>query len=346
MLEEDIKKAINIITKKTSGTNINEYWKLYLNTTENLKAYMPHLDINCKNALLPTSSGDHHLEAILDGVTNITSFDINKLAKYFTELKFGAIKNFNQDDFIRFMYKDTLNKEMFDYIKNTLNDDVRLFWEEILKYRDNYDLFHRVSIQQTDGSIINGIDFYEYCVNNFTRYLKDDNYKIVQNRLLNTQINYIDSNLLELPTKLDEKYDFIALSNIYEYINESIFNDSSKKFAVIVKLLISNNLNNDGKIIIDYLYERGLLDLKKNKDKSMFYAYLLNYLCFVKIPIISLKLYTRKKAINKLNDFREFQWLRYLRDINIEAYEFERSNVATKYDMNSDSDMVLVYKKK
>ena len=345
MLEEDIKKAIDIITKKTPGTNMDEYCKLYLNTTENLKAYMPCFDIQCKKALLPTSSGDHQLEAILDGVTNITSFDINKLAKYFTELKFGAIKNFNQDDFIRFMYKDTLNKEMFDYIKNSLNDDVRLFWEEILKYRNNYNLFHRVAIQQTDGNIINGIAFCEYCANNFIRYLEDDNYKIVQNRLLNTQINYVDSNLLELPTKLDEKYDFIALSNIYEYINESIFNDSAEKFAETVKFLISNNLNNDGKIIIDYLYERGLLDLKKNKDKSMLYAYLLKYLCYVKIPIISLNIYTKKKAINKLNDFREFQWLRYLIDINIEAYEFERSNVATKYDMNSDSDMVLVYKK-
>lgn len=345
MVDTDIKKAINIITKRANGTNMSEYCKLYFNTTENLKKYMTYFNFNCNNSLLPTSSGDHHIEAILNGATNITSFDINKLAKYFTELKFDAIKNFTKEEFIRFMYKQPLNKEMFNYIKNSLNDEVRMFWEEILKYENYYDLFRSVSIRQKDGSIINGNNFYEYSANNFISYLEDNNYNIVQSKLINTKIDYIDSNLLELSQKLNSKYDLIILSNIYEYINDIIFDDSAKEFAETTRHLINDNLNIGGEIVIDYLYKRGITDFKKNKDKSMFYAYLLKVLHYTNFRNFSLNSYVEEKTINKLNDFRAFQFLRFLNDLDIECHEIEGSNVACRYKMNSDTDMILVYKK-
>ncbi len=130
-LEKDIEKAVEILTSGVMGPFMNEYNKNYMNVTENIKAYMPFLKGTYKSALLPTSSGDHVLEAILDGITNITCFDINHLAKYFTELKFAAIKNFSKNEFIYFMYKNTLNKEMFEFLKNSLDDDVATFWKEL-----------------------------------------------------------------------------------------------------------------------------------------------------------------------------------------------------------------------
>lgn len=70
-LERDILKAIEI-TKYPKTYNIydemNEYSRIYQNTTENIKAYMPFLSGNYKKAILPTSSGDHQIEAILNEI--------------------------------------------------------------------------------------------------------------------------------------------------------------------------------------------------------------------------------------------------------------------------------------
>lgn len=50
--------------------------------------------------------------------------------------------------------------------------------------------------------------------------------------------------------------------------------------------------------------------------------------------------------MDKLNYFREFQFLRYLKKLDINMYEIEKSRTACKYYSDSNNDLVFIYNKK
>ncbi len=350
-LEKDILKAIEI-TKYPQTYNsydeMNEYSRIYQNTTENIKAYMPFFDGNYKKALLPTSSGDHQIESILNGINEITCYDINRLARYFTELKFCAIESLTREEFIYFMYEDMLNKDVFDFLKNGLSEDILIFWEELykncnIKYICN-SLFRYLGCIYENPSIT-GVDFSRYCVENFTSYLEESNYKLVQNRLEKVKIQYIESDLLDLPKSLTEKYDLINLTNIYEFVNNKIFDNGALDFTDLVKDLDSY-LNDDGKILVTYLYRCYLEDIKKYANKNISYAkflWLINNTNLGSIHDRHASKKNKRTIMDKLYAFRNVQLIKYMNDLNIDAHEVHKTGLGCG---KGDKDMILVYKKR
>ena len=356
-LEKDILVAKKIIARDKKAFQNENYSKIYLNTTENIKGYMPYLDGTYKSALLPTASGDHALEFILNGIDTITCYDINPLAKYYTQLKFCAIKNLSKEDYMKFMYQNFLDTNMFHSMKHQLSEDTRLFWEKLMKYDSNSikNLFHRAAILEPDGNIIIGLNFYKYCATHFTRYLEEDHYRLIQDKIGDVKISYVDVDLLELPKRLDQTYDIMNFTNIYEYINTMIFDDSAFCFANAVKSF-DHYLSDDGKMFLDYYYEESIKNYNKYKNKPNSYAHFLRGIMTVKrmwaencmkYPFLPYPFVFehRRGAVDKLNEFRNFQFLRYLQDFHIEAVEVPRSYVATAYKMDADSDLALIYKK-
>lgn len=347
-LEEDIRKAIEI-TKcpHNKFDEMKEFSKIYQNTSENIKLYMPFLKGDYKKALLPTASGDHQLEAILIGINNITCFDLNRLARYFSELKFGAIKNLTREEYIYFMYEDMLNKNIFDFFKNSLDEDISIFWEELYKNCNieyiRTELFRYLGCTKSNHSI-KGIDFSKYCAENFTRYLEKENYKLIQDRLQNTNIEYIESNLLNLPTILNDNYDLINLTNIYEYINKDIIYGGAERFINVFKDLISY-LNDNGKILLTYLYRCDLNDIKKYGNKGFLYLQILfileNSMLGYWHDIIANKK-NKKTTMDKCYAFRNAQLLRYIKCLNIDLHELDGVGIGCG---KGNKDMVLVYKK-
>ena len=204
-----------------------------------------------------------------------------------------------------------------------------------------------MGIYDNNGDAIRSTEFSKYCLNNFTTYFEDNNYKLVQELLQKVKINYIDSDLLDLPNILNDSYDLINLTNIYEYINNEIFKGGDKKYADCIHYL-TNYLNENGKMLITYLYRFCLKDMKKYKNKSMFYAKLL---VMLQISPLSRSYYNlfahehgRKTIMDKLYAFRKSQFLRYLKDIEIEMYELDEVGLGCSYGANKD--MALVYTKK
>lgn len=349
MLEKDILKAIEIIkdpnTYYSQYNEMDEYSRIYQNTSENLKLCMPFLKGNYKKALLPTASGDHQLEAILNGINEITCFDLNRLAKYFTELKFCAIKNLTREEFIYFMYEDMLNKDIFNFLKSSLDEDISTFWKEL--YRNcniehiRYSLFRHLGII-SENSVIEGIDFSKYCAENFIRYLEKSNYRLVQDKLEKANIEYIESNLLALPNILKEKYDLINLSNIYEYVNNRIFYRGAIDFTNSVKNL-TPYLNDDGKILITYLYRCCLKDIKKYTNKPISYAKSLWVLENTMLgTIYDMYAYKKNKRtiMDRLYAFRNVQLIKYIKELDI--HEIIGTGLGCGL---GDKDMILVYKK-
>lgn len=349
-LEKDILKAIEI-TKYPNTNNsydeMNEYSRIYQNTTENLKLYMPFLSGDYKKALLPTASGDHLLEAILNGINEMTCYDLNRLARYFTELKFGAIKNLTREEFIYFMYEDMLNKDVFESFKSSLSEEISYFWEELYK-NCNIEKMRRSLFRylgRVDGNpSIRGIEFSKYCAEHFTTYLEKTNYRLVQDRLRKASIKYIESDLLNLPQKLKEKYDVINLTNIYEFINNEIFGTGAIDFTDLVKLLDSY-LTDNGKILITYLYRCNLNDIQKYKNKDISYAKFLWRVDNTNLGTIHdvyADIKNKRTIMDKLYAFRNVQLLRYMKELDIEFHEIGKTGIGCG---KGNQDMVLVYKK-
>lgn len=351
-LEKDIKEAYDIACGYNKIEICTEYSKCFLNTSENIKGYMKYLNGDYKKALLPTSSGDHILEAMLSGITDITCYDVNNLAKYFAKLKLGAIKSLSKEEFLHYMYEDLLNKEILNYIKVNLDDNTYLFWNELFDRCRKEDIYFRLfrlmGIYDNNGNVINHTDFSKYCAEKFTTYLEDNNYKRVQEQLGNTKIEYIDSDILNLADSLDNIYDLINLTNIYEYINDNPYKDGAEKFAKCVLSLI-NKLNNDGKILLTYLYKYTAKDFKKYGNKSINYLTFLR--CLMATPIgksnfnYNANIHGRKTLMDKAYLFRNTQFIQYLKDLNIEVYELEKVGLSRR-DYPCNTDTALVYTKK
>ena len=350
-LEEDIKQAIEIAKFSKYCDNYDEMKKhsrIYQNTTENIKEYMLFLDGNYKKALLPTASGDHQLEAILNGITEITCFDINHLSKYFTELKFAAIKNLSKKEFLNFMYEDIFNINIFTYLKNNLTEDVSTFWQELFKNCNIQEivsnLFRYLGLQK-NNAYLTGVDFSKYCAINFTRYLEDNNYRFLQNRLGNIKIKYLDEDLCSLASTLNDTYDLINLTNIYEYVNSQIFYNGDQFFTQSIISLISH-LNKDGKMLITYLYRCCLKDIERYGKKSILYAKLL---CLLKnntsIKILHDEIAYKKgqrTLMDKLYAFRNTQFIKYLSDFDIRYHELNPTGLGCGL---GSKDSILVYQK-
>ena len=88
-------------------------------------------------------------------------------------------------------------------------------------------------------------------------YLNEENYAIIRDRLGLVKINFIKSNLKDL--KLDEKYDYMFLSNISDYIN-TFYEDN---YLVNYKKLIFKFLEKVKIIYFAYIY-----DVKSKEKRS------------------------------------------------------------------------------
>lgn len=328
MLKKDIMTAIDILKSFDGYLDMNEYSKLYLNTSENIKEYSKYLIGDYNSALLPTSSGDFIFESVLDDIKDITAYDINRLAKYFVKLKVVAAKYLTKDEFISFYYEELFDKKYFYYLKEYLDNDTRCFFEEIYKKYNGetiyYKMFRDIGYFKND-ILIHGLEYNMYARDNFVTYI--NKYNELQDKLHNTNIRYLDTNILEFTE--NKNYDLINLTNIYEFINVNAIKSDAKVFGNLVDRLI-NNLNEDGRILISYLYQISEKEIKKY-SKLDFYLY--------RMFILLKEIYTKKVQERYL--FRSAECLNCL-SIIPNIYEIEGSKLGFG---KAENDLVLIYQK-
>lgn len=208
----------------------------YLWTNENMYLY-DNEDLKDKKILTVTSSGDHALNAILNGAKNIDSFDINLYSKYVSALKIAMIKKYDYNAFyyrvnwieniggLNFNAKENMVEELKEY----LTYDEYMFWktEEYLR-------------------INNKICFYDIVNTNLYRNLNKYNnvysYKKLRRMLGDVSIIYNDFDIKDISDNINNKYDCIYVSNILEF-----FLSSDKEYKKVVQSL-DGILNKRGKI--------------------------------------------------------------------------------------------------
>lgn len=161
--------------------------------------------------LCPTSSGDHFLNLALEGATDITCFDINRLSKYYQELKIALIKRLDYSDFENILLSNDIYTCLITYFSNNdvqfkkdLKESVYEFWSNVVKqYEINSIMSHDVQVDA-------------YWNNKYL--LNEKNYYQLKNRLKTVKLRYLDCDLKNLNKITHEKYDYIFTSNIFYYL--------------------------------------------------------------------------------------------------------------------------------
>lgn len=238
--------------ERTYKYDYNFFYKIYPFTTENISGYINNFDFNNKSLLTVGSSCDQILNAILLGCKDISLVDINPFCKFYYYLKVAAIIGLDYDEFLLFFRYidypkvfnnniDAFNINLFNRIKDTLriiDFQSYMFWDDL------FQMFSPLYVRQI---MFSNDEYRNSMLARCNPYLCNTNtYMILRNKIKKINPKFINGNIDTI--NLDRCYDNIWLSNILTdwYSTKSI----KEIFLRYEKLL-----NNNGKILISYLYD-------------------------------------------------------------------------------------------
>lgn len=216
---------------------------------------------NRKKALIITASGDQILNSILAGTYDITSCDISRFPKYFFELKKAAILSLTKDEYLDFFLKDDcydniLNDDLYDKIRENLKEENKEFWDGLFQFFEGGEIYNS---QLFSHEIIT-----PYTVISRNNYIKDDNYKKLQQQIKKANVNHKVGDIRDILLTNNNKYDLVNLSSIIYFYHSDY-----------KKLLKNINLNEKG-IVLSYLFD----NKRKRKYEEIFFEeeFTLDYL--------------------------------------------------------------------
>ena len=207
---------------------------IYKKTNEKLNEFIDLL-LNKDKVLSVIGSGDQILNTLLTKPSKIDAFDISAFPKFFLKLKIASIKSLSRDEYIKFFFSTTetfldeyYDDLYFDKIRKELDDESEDFWTYLFQYNDWYDIYN--------STLFSSESVFEEQAIIQNKYLDNNEYYKLRDILQNVQINYIESNLLDL--KINDTYDLIYLSNILEYVKKSAYFDKIDELSVKNKGII------------------------------------------------------------------------------------------------------------
>lgn len=212
MINKYEKLLLNIESNESKITSFGNFDPSYLWTNEDMKLY-PKENLKGKNILTITSSGDHALNAILNGATNIDSFDVNLFSKYVSALKIAMIKKYVYYDFFKRMkwiedvggFNFNSKENIIEGVRKYLSYDEYLFWSTFERLRINNKVRFNDVINVYGNLKLNAyVDIFEY--NKLKRKLKC------------ASVTYYDSDVINVAKNVSKKYDRVFLSNVLEYV--------------------------------------------------------------------------------------------------------------------------------
>jgi len=228
-----------------------DFQLLYPFTTENIAGYINNFNLTGRGLLTVGSSGDQIINACLFDCYDIVCLDICPFTKYYVNLKIASMLELNRRDFLAFLcfkdfpgtFKDNyraFNKEDYNKIKRplrVLDYDSYLFWDELFSCYSGLDIRKELFYFDENKSKV---------IINCNPYLQSDGlYDETRNKIRKIRPCYITDDIFK--AELERSFDTIWLSNIVAY--------HSRHFLKILTQKMADNLNEQGKLLISYLYK-------------------------------------------------------------------------------------------
>ena len=250
LMTDDLLMAI----RKLEGINTNNlnYSFVYLFSNENIRGFTKKISFDNNKVLTVCSSGDQMFNLILNGANEVDLFDINIFTKHYFYLKKAAIEGLLYDEFLSFFFPNLFSKKIFNFetylkIRNFIdNSESKYFWDYLFCHYSSEDIYYSKLFSRLEYSKNNIIEANDYLSNEF-------NYNKLKLLLKNKTFNFYHINLFKDKVPNDKKYDFIYLSNIFDYL----FIEDKLKYANKVKEIIldlNENISSTGMIAISYLF--------------------------------------------------------------------------------------------
>jgi hypothetical protein len=259
ILQHDLNKAISLLEYYPYN---KQFDYLYPFCNENIKELFSYFNLKDKDCLTVLGGSDQAFDMFLKGAKTVTAFDVNSLTKYYFFLKKAAIlANLSLEEYkLFFCYenydfnfncnKSVFNKQVFNKIKDYLDENSYIFWNKLfneysgIKIRKPISLFNydEPSVKVLETSIL---------------YFSEDNYLKLQKIAENINIDFIFCNINALYAQLSKTYDFMYFSNIIQYA-DGIFKEESQRENLIkynkVLEYLMEYLNVDGNMLAGYIY--------------------------------------------------------------------------------------------
>ncbi len=235
-----------------------DYAPLYGFSTEKISAYIPFVIRKGSHVLCVAGSGDHLLNAVFCGARDVTVFDVNAAASWWTEIKVEAAKRLRFADFERFFFlnneddisrnPEALSCGTFKVLADRISLDAKRFFE---------DCHSKAGDGLRSSSLFNNTyDGNALKVENNLYLRNSDSYALLQHRLTGVRIRYIHSCVTKLPRRLHSStFDAVLLSNIADYAHE-FFSGTSylQSFVQEVICPMRSRLRDGGVVCAAYLY--------------------------------------------------------------------------------------------
>lgn len=254
-LRKNMREEVATAVKRCRNRNPDNYNLIYPFTTENIAGYIDCFDLEDKTLLTVGSSGDQVINAALKGAREITLLDINPCAKYYYYLKEAGILEFSLAEFNKFFRyircydypkylnnnKKVFNKLYYRKIKDTLqalDNDSYLFWDELLS---------EYAPEEARILLFNLDEPANYKIKRSNLYLQSERlYNETKNKLPKAEKKFITGDVFEIETS--QTFDNIWLSDIAKQLRFKEIGKLTNKFI--------ENLNDEGRLLINYLYTR------------------------------------------------------------------------------------------
>lgn len=276
MPRDDAEIALGIIRNKIDyNKGFSNFYPIWYFTTENLYGLYNNFSFENKDVLTICSSGDHVLNAKLKGANKVDCFDLNILTQYYMFLKMGAIKVLDYEEFVIAFLGQNLNPNTYDKIGPYLPLQIQEFWNAVfsqLTRKEFFILDTPLFIKEYRGTAIN--------LNN--NYLNAKDYYDLRNKLNMSDIKFVHSSLIDLPTNLDTKYDLMFLSNLNKCLYDIFGFNPYEKYRDFILNDLSKSIKDNGEIVLAYLYYFRDEDLFINYFKDM--TKIISFPCFKLLP--------------------------------------------------------------
>lgn len=231
----------------------NTFYSAHLFTTENISGFTKKVSFKNKAILTVCSSGDQAFNMILNGASRVSLIDANVFTKYYFYLKEAAIRALDYKKFLSFFTKNNrfdnnlFSLDSYLIIRNYIID------EEIKKFWDYLFCHYNGKLICNSNLFINSDNYQKTAIERNDYLRNEDAYNKLKKNLLNKNFKFYNINLFDEEIPKDERYDFVYLSNIFDYLNIKDELKYIKKIRDII-LKIKNILNDNGEIAVSYLY--------------------------------------------------------------------------------------------